>query len=121
MTWYIAHAILYVRYKNGAQTEYPVWENMYLIAAESEEDAWTAAEHRGAEAASDADDSFIWNDIPAEWVFAGIRKLIQVAHHDVNTHPASGDELSYSEFTLPSLSTVQQLAAGETVTLDYVA
>lgn len=60
-----------------------------------------------------------WGEQPAEWVFAGIRKLISVSHID-KEEPSHGDEISYSEYCLKSLSDVNKLVDGDSVELSYV-
>lgn len=120
MTWYAAHAILYVKLKSGHQDTFPVWENIYLIAGDTPTEALEEARKCGLAASGDSDGSFTWGDQPAEWVFAGIRKLITVSHKGIVEQPMSGDEVSYSEFELPTLDAVMNLANGKDVILEYL-
>ena len=118
MPWYAASAIMYVRFKDGRQDSYPVWENVLLLEAESD----ALAEQRAAERArldeGDSSGSFRWDDRPAEWVFAGVRKILTVSHRgDTLGH---GDELTYSEFSLADEKSLRELVAGGEVSLDYV-
>ncbi|MGA2599283.1 MAG: hypothetical protein ABSH09_20100 [Bryobacteraceae bacterium] len=39
MAWYAAHVIMYMRFKDGNQDRYPVYENIYLFQTESAEEA----------------------------------------------------------------------------------
>ncbi|MBO1349526.1 MAG: hypothetical protein EBE86_020060 [Hormoscilla sp. GUM202] len=39
MVWYAARAIMYVKFKEGEQDKYPVWENVILIKGSSNEEA----------------------------------------------------------------------------------
>ena len=39
MAWYAAHVIKYMRFKDGTQDRYPVYENIYLFQTESAEEA----------------------------------------------------------------------------------
>ena len=119
MPWFSAHAILYARFKAGAQSEYPVWENVYLIEAPSSEAALAAANERARNDEGDSSGTFTWNGKPAEWVFAGIRKLISVSHAGVETQPRHGDELTYSEHVVGTLDAVRQLAQGHAVDIRY--
>ena len=41
MTWYAAHIILAVRLKEQKQKRFPVWENVILIEAKTEAEAFT--------------------------------------------------------------------------------
>src|SRR5260370_31501389 len=38
-TWYAAHIVMYVTFKHGSQDHYPVWENIVLVEAPTEEEA----------------------------------------------------------------------------------
>jgi hypothetical protein len=120
MPWFSAHAILYVRLKDGAQRSFPVWENIYLVEASNPEAAVAAAEARAREDEGDSNGSFTWEGRPAEWVFAGIRKLIAVSHVAAVAAPVHGAELSYSQFVVPSIEAVRKLADGQSVQVRYV-
>src|SRR5262245_60788107 len=96
MTWYIAHIVMSVRFKDGNQNKYPVWENLVLIEAASEEEAEEKAKVRARRYEGDTHGSLTWEERPATWVFAGIRKVIRCEIPDVQ--PTSGMEVSYSEF-----------------------
>ncbi len=113
-TWYAAHLILYVRYKDGKQPRFPVWENIVLVRAASVDEAFAKAEKRGLEDATE-DPSFRWEGHPADWVFAGVRKLTECV--DADQRPGDGTEVTYIEMELPSLAAVKKLAAGEAVTV----
>ena len=115
MPWIAAHAILYVRFKDGPQTEFPVWENVYLIESADPEAALTIATRRARQDEGDANGTFTWNDRPAEWVFAGVRKLIAVSHAGLNTSLGTGDEITYSQMVLKSLDEVRRLGSGQPV------
>jgi hypothetical protein len=90
--WYAAHLVLYVKLKAGAQRPFPVWENIVLLRARSEEEALAKAEQRGRAEAGDDDGTFRWNGKPAEWVFAGVRKLTLC--EDSEDRPGDGTEVS---------------------------
>jgi hypothetical protein len=111
---------MYVRFKDGVQDHYPVWENILLVEAPDDDTAHAHAVARAKEDEGDYKDSFTWQDRPATWVYAGIRKLITVSHLNPDDQLGSGDELTYSEFDLPSQSAVDRLVAGEEVDLKYV-
>lgn len=118
MGWYAASAIMYVRFKDGGQEHFPVWENVLLIEASNDEEAEVKARERAAADEGDSGGTFTWEGRPAEWVFAGIRKVLTVAHEiDRLGH---GDEVTFSEFRLPDQASVHRLAAGEEVDLKYV-
>ncbi len=115
MTWYAAHLILYVRYKDRKPRRVPVWENIVLIKADSEGEAFAKAEKRGHEEEGDDDGTFRWGNHPAEWVFAGVRKLTLC--QDEDQRPRDGTEVTFLELELPSESLVRKLASGEPVSV----
>lgn len=116
MTWYAAQLLFYVRWKHKRQTRYPVWENIVLIGAKSEQEAFTKAEKRAHEdPCMDPDDSFTWEGAPAEWVFAGIRKLTLCV--DERRRPTDGTEVTYLELEVGSRADLDKLIAGEPVSV----
>lgn len=115
MSWFTAHLVLYARFKDRAQQRFPVWENLVLIRADSEEEALAKAEARGREEEGDDDDTFRWDGEPATWIFAGVRNL--TACEDTDRRPGDGTEVSYLEMELNSEEAVRQLAGGQAVTV----
>jgi hypothetical protein len=120
MPWYAAHAILYVRFKSGGQTAYPVWENVLLIRARDPTSAWRKAVRRAKRDEGDGGGTFRWNNRPAEWVFAGLRKVVAVSHQGAARTPGDGDEITYSEFELADAASLRKLVAGRAVSAQYV-
>lgn len=98
--WYAAHIIMYVRPKRNPATKVPVWENIVLIKADSEAAAFAKAEERGKQDALDNNGGLLWGGEPAEWKFAGVRKLTLC--EDPEKRPGEGTEVSYVEMELPS-------------------
>lgn len=76
--WYTAHIVLRVRYKDGEPGLIAVMENIHLVYATDEATAWSKAEKLGHAAAGDCNGSFRYSGRPAEWVFAGVRRLTSV-------------------------------------------
>jgi hypothetical protein len=113
--WFAAHLILYVKLKDRPQKSLPVWENIVLIHAETEEEAFEKAERRGAQEAGDDGGTFRWGGKPAEWVFAGVRKLTLC--QDADERPRDGTEISYTEFSLASQEALEKLVNNEPVGL----
>ncbi|MBN2004361.1 MAG: DUF4288 domain-containing protein [Anaerolineae bacterium] len=58
MNWYAAHAVMYVKFKDRQQEKYPLWENILLIAAESDEEALAKAVARAKEDEGDSGGTF---------------------------------------------------------------
>jgi len=116
--WYAAHVVLFVQLKDQPRGRCTAWENIVLIKADSEEQAFEKAEHRGREEAGDDDGTFRWNGKPARWVFAGIRKL--TACEDAERRPGDGTEISYVEMQLESEQSVYKLVRGDPVKVQFV-
>jgi hypothetical protein len=115
--WYAAHLILYVQFKNRPQRKFPVWENIVLIKAKTEEEAFAKAERRGKDDEGDDDGTFKWEGKPARWVFAGVRKLTLC--EDPEKRPDDGTEVSYTEMEVDSEQAVAKLVGGQSVSVTY--
>ena len=118
MNWYVAHIIMYVKFKDEIQDSYPIWENMILISADSDEEAMKKATNRAKEDEGDCKGSFKWNEREASWCFGGIRKLISC--EDFNEKPTSGTELSYNEMIIEKKEDFEKLLNGDEVLIKYI-
>jgi hypothetical protein len=105
-TWYAAHIVLYVELKNRHQSTYPVWENIVLFEATSEEEAFAKAEQKGRESAGDDDGTFTWGGELARWVFGGVRKLTTC--EDEDERPGDGTEITYIQFQARSKENLEK-------------
>jgi hypothetical protein len=114
--WYAAHVIMYVRFTDGQQDSYPVWENVFLVESANEETARTRAQELGRGGEGDSNGSMKWAGRPGSWVFAGVRKLVKCDSDP--EPPRHGTEVTYSEFSVDSLDTLRELAAGRRVRID---
>jgi len=117
MSWFAAHVIMAVKLKSGRQSRFPVWENIVLIEAKSEDEAFRKAEDIGRQGEGDDGGTFHWGGKPASWVFAGVRKLTDCAL--AGTGPEDGTEITYNELELESAAAVELFAAGDPVPLRY--
>jgi hypothetical protein len=118
MVWYAAHLVLYFRYKRKRpQKRFLIWENIVLVQAGSQEEAFSKAEERGREDAA-ADNSLRIDDEPAELVFAGVRKLVLC--QDEDRRPTDGTEVSYTEMQVSSEEAIRKLVAGHAVSVRIV-
>lgn len=100
MLWYAAHAIMYVKFADGNQDKYPIWENIILIEANSDEEALEKAQKRAKEDQSESEDDFTWEERPASLIFAGIRKLISCNNPEEKS--CHGTEITYSQMEVDS-------------------
>ncbi|WP_137940513.1 DUF4288 domain-containing protein [Chitinivorax sp. B] len=109
MTWYAAHVVLQVQFKEGKQDRFPVWENIYLINAETDEDALSKAESIGASLEGDRDGSFFWDDIPSRWVYRGVRKILEISNPwDVDNRPGDGCEVTFETFEFSDVDNLKR-------------
>jgi hypothetical protein len=116
VTWYAAHLLFYVKLKHKRQTRYPVWENIVLISARTEEEGSAKAEQRARnDACISPDESFTWGGQPAKWVFGGVRKLTLCM--DAHKRPGDGTEVTYLEWQAPSWQALQKLIRGESASV----
>src|ERR1700726_422501 len=118
MSWYAASVIMWVKFKDGNQDCYPVWENIYLVQADSHDEARTAATAFGKAGAGDSGGSFIWDDRPAEWIFGGVRKTTTCT--DPDERPSHGTEITYSEFEVATREELERLISSDAVDVRYV-
>ena len=117
MTWYAAHIVMYVQLKDKLQDRFPVWENIVLVKADSEDEAFAKAEQRGREEAGDDDGSFRWAGSPAVWVFAGVRKITSCESPE--KRPADGTEVSFLEMEASSKEAIAKWLDGEAVAMKF--
>ena len=117
MTWYAAHIVMSVEFKNAVQDRFPVWENIILINAAGEEEAFERAEECGRAQEGDDEGTFKWGARPAQWVFEGVRKLTECALHSGS--PGDGDEVSFNELELSSRQALRRFVQGKPVDTRY--
>lgn len=120
---FCAHVVIWMKYKDGVQNEYPIWENVYLVKANTEDEAWEKAEKKGREECED-DDGLEVDGRPARWTYGGVRKLISVidiSFFECKIHESMEDiiELTWSEFTVLDKISLDKLIAGESVIINY--
>lgn len=120
MTWYAAHAIMVFVLKEQEQKEFSVWENIYLVEAETPDKAREKAEECARDFEGDSDGTLTINDKPATLQFRGIRKLITVSNINSDDDlPGDGAEISYSSFVVKSKTDLEKLITGEPVSIFY--
>jgi len=125
MTWYTASLIQTIKLKNSQQDIYPVYEDNILIEANSVKEAFEKADSIGIEV-SQIDDQLELNGKPAEMVYMGVRKMIEI-HDSLSTtdslkidKPYSGVEVSYSYLEVDSEEKLNQLAQGKAVVVNLI-
>jgi hypothetical protein len=110
MKWFAAHIVMVVKLTNPKQGRFPIWENIVLVSAESEPEAFAKAEEYGRLEEGDDDGTFRWGGHPARWVFAGVRKLTECAA--IGDHPDDGTEITFNELEVDSQEALERFVAG---------
>ena len=117
MTWYAANLIMYIKLKNGKQDNYPIHENIILIKAKDEKEAYMKARERGKQEEGDSSGTLYYGDEPASMVFAGVRKITTC--EEAEKRPDNGTEITYSEFEVDSEEKIRSLVNGDPVFVLY--
>ncbi len=113
MGWYAVHVIMRVQFKDSVASDIPVWENVFLIQADTGNDAAARARELAKDNEGDSQGSFTWDSRSAKWVFAGIRKVT------ICDAPASGVEVAWSQFRLRNADDLKALIDGKEVVVTY--
>jgi hypothetical protein len=117
MTWYAASVIMYTKFKEGEQEKFPLYENVLLIQADSDNEAIEKARRRGLEDEGDSNGTYSYEGRPATLAFAGIRKVIKTQGSE--GRPTDGTEITYSEMEVDTKETLLRLVNGEPVVVRY--
>src|SRR5947209_7256631 len=115
--WYAASIIMYTEFKDGNQNYFPIWENVVLIFASSDQEAYSKAVLRGKSEEGDCRGTYTWEGRPAKWTFADVRKVIKCGEPD--RQPSDGTEITYSEMTVKTLEDLHKLASGDPIDVSY--
>ncbi len=116
MKWYAAHIVTWLKLREATQSTFPIRENIVLVCAMSSDEALEKAEKKAHEDEI-IDDSQTWDDKPADWIFAGVRKLIECLPPE--KQPSDGTEVTYSEMTVDSEDTLRKLVNGDAIAVIY--
>jgi len=102
-----------LRLTEGAQDRSPLWENIVLLEASSATEAQKKAELHGLSEAGR--DGLTWDDQPAEFRFAGVRKILKCEYED--ERPTDGTEITFSEYIVENEASIAAYVEGRRVTL----
>lgn len=116
MAWFAAHAILYFKFKDKKQNRFPLWENIYLIWAETDAAAWRKATRLGRQFSGKPSDKTIFDGRPAVLTFAGIRKIISCSP---KSRIIDGTEATYSVMEVSNRQELNKLLKGTPVSVKY--
>jgi hypothetical protein len=121
MPWYAASAVVLFRFKEGEQDVFPVWENVYLVHAQSIDEAEQKASELARQTEGDDGGSLTCNGRLARKEFCGIRKVVTISNINApKDEPTDGAEITFSEMEVNSAADLKALAAGECVTVKYI-
>ena len=120
MCWYAAHIIEYLKFLDGKQDNYEVYENIVLIQADTSEAALIEAKKLGQK--YEVEVTVGPENRPARWTFAGIRTLVEcqafnsdTLEQSPNFKPSHGTEVTYIPMTVDSEEALTQLVKGQSV------
>lgn len=120
MSWYAAHAIMYFQLTDGPQDGFQVYENVFLVQADTPDEAWAKAQEFARRDEGDDRGSLRVGDRPARRIFGSIRKVVSVAHEGPDGQLGDGDEVTYSEFVVNDRAALDRLIGAEDVEVLYV-
>jgi len=118
-TSYAAHLVMAVRVADTAGGAIPVYENVVLIDAESDDAAMREACAIGRADVAEPDPSFRWDGRPARLEFVGVRKLMTCQPRGLSHKIESGAELTYAQLSVRSEADLRKLVEGEPVEVVY--
>jgi hypothetical protein len=124
MTWYGASLIFATKVVDGEQEKIPISEEVYLVHAPDDEEAWQIAKEIGRHDQL-INDKVEFNGRVARREFLGIRKLRSiynpVSMDDIDQEPpTNGSEITRSNFEVVGQESLDDLMNGKPVTVLYV-
>jgi hypothetical protein len=120
MAWYAAHVVMHYELAGESQDGFAGYENIFLVEADTPARAQECGADYGRADETDCSGTLTVNGRPARLVFDGVRKVVEVLHAPGGSHPAAGDEVSYSEFEVADRDHLRRFAAGEAVPLRHI-
>lgn len=120
MAWYAAHAVMYFQLTDGPQDRYQVYENIFLVQADTPDEGFEKACVLARRDEGDSSSSLRVGGRPARLTFGSIRKLVSVLHEDPQERIGDGDEITYSELVVSDREALQRLIDNEDVDVNYI-
>lgn len=108
--WYCAHIVMLMAFDEEEQDVFPFWENVVLVEADSEEEAFEKAEALGRIEEKNSG-PIIVDDRPAKFVFSGVRKAVLCGH--TGEKPREGQELTFSSFECRDRENFDKFVGGD--------
>jgi hypothetical protein len=117
MPWFAAHVVMHYQLTDGPQDRYTGYENIFLVEAETPDQAIERGRARGREDETDCAGTMTMDGRAARLAFVGVRKVVKVQNAPGGRHPAAGDEITYSEFEVADSDELRRFATGDAVPL----
>lgn len=111
VSWYAAHNLMRIRFRDGLPGPLYVMENVVLLEAATPDAARLLAHARGEADSNESDSTFRCDERPAFWHYAGTRQILSA--EDQHERPASGTEITYLEYRVETEADLAKLLAGE--------
>jgi len=119
--WWAAHVILYFE-EGRRQSQFLVWENVYLLRAKDASDAAKRGEELGR-ADCVPDETRTVGGRPAALVFGGVRRVAWCAAPPYRAEPTAllrdGTEATFSTFVAKTRRDLKALIGGRPVVVAY--
>lgn len=108
----------------SSQNEYPVFEDIILIGADSEAELQGKIKVQGELINKAGAEGITYNNEAAKQIFLGVRKIRAIYNTGGdslnNAPPDDGCELTHSFYIVPSFSDAEKIASGNAVEVRYV-
>ena len=117
LSWYAAHIVMRIRYRDPNPGPLYVMENVVLVEAANAQAAKGVAEAHGRQDANQDDLSFRCDNRPAFWEYAGVRLVVSC--DDDEERPGAGSEVTYLEYRVESDAALQDLLSGKSTTVEF--
>lgn len=124
MKWFSVSFISAIVCNKNNQEDFPVYEEIILIGANSEIDLQEKIKAHGELIDKAGQNGITYNSEIARKIFLGVRKIRAIYNFGGdslnNSPPDNGCELTHSFYIASSMEEAQKLANGESVTVRYV-
>ncbi|ANH70603.1 hypothetical protein ABE85_15570 [Mitsuaria sp. 7] len=120
--WFCAHVIMYFKLIDAPQESFLIHENVHLVEANNADEADSIARKIGQSCEDPSKDGHLeLNEQKAAYLFAGIRKIIEVEINPetISAINLSGREVTYSVYEVDTFEEVCSLANGDMINVLY--
>ncbi|MDX2109760.1 MAG: hypothetical protein SFY80_05905 [Verrucomicrobiota bacterium] len=111
---YIVHAVFST--DDGSGSNLVVWENMYLIYANSIEEVELKTINICKKDEASSQNNYL-DGKKAIYIFKGIRKIIKLSFSEYDDDLYDGRELTYNKYEVDNINIIDDMVDGKTVTI----